>query len=386
MAAHQRSGSSPISAYRYESASEGQYALEVHRVYFGFPGNTANSACRHRGRRAGLWNLYATKETGRNIMRLAAWWRAALGTAKDGMDADFYSRFASRFFLWMRISADSGRSAVWVSPYYVPHGIWPWIPRRVVGALRWLEPRRWLALRTRQAPQAVHFKEVDKGIEWSSCPLRYCDGRIGNGCMVALPRTNWTVSWLLVVCFAWSGPAFAQMNMPGHAMEMQDEISPDQLPVPRKMTGIGNAQMQITSKSKAQMWFNQGLNLLHDFWDYESARAFEQSIRVDPRCAICYWGLYKAESFYHSTAQGYAAKALQKAVALKGGASRRERLYIEATAAGQRTSKNPGPGSNSSRSIELWRELVRSYPEDTQAQIFLAQAVGHAEKLKILES
>src|SRR5690242_18743855 len=113
MAAHQRSGSSPISAYRYESASEGQYALEVHRVYFGFPGNTANSACRHRGRRAGSWNRYATKEIGRNIMRLAAWWRAALGTAKDGMDADFYSRFASRFFLWMRISADSGRSAVW---------------------------------------------------------------------------------------------------------------------------------------------------------------------------------------------------------------------------------------------------------------------------------
>src|SRR5690349_6871522 len=58
-----------------------------------------------------------------------------------------------------------------LSPYYVPHGIWPWIPRRVVGALRWLEPRRWLALRTRQAAQGVHFKEVDKGRGWSSCPL-----------------------------------------------------------------------------------------------------------------------------------------------------------------------------------------------------------------------
>ena len=74
------------------------------------------------------------------------------------------------------------------------------------------------------------------------------------------------------------------------------------------MTGIGNAHMQITATPEAQMWFNQGLNLLHDFWDYESARAFEQSVRVDPQCAMCYWGLYKAESFYHSTAQGYAGR------------------------------------------------------------------------------
>jgi hypothetical protein len=128
--------------------------------------------------------------------------------------------------------------------------------------------------------------------------------------------------------FAGVPGALAQSNMSGHAMEMQDETAPGELPPPQKMTGLGNAYMQITATPEAQMWFNQGLNLLHDFWDYESARAFEQGIRVDPKCAMCYWGLYAAESFYHSTAKGYARQALAQAVILKRYASKRERLYI----------------------------------------------------------
>lgn len=178
--------------------------------------------------------------------------------------------------------------------------------------------------------------------------------------------------------------AFVQMNVCGHVMETQNQTPPGELPVPQKMTGLGNAHMQITATPEAQMWFDQGLNLLHDFWDYEAARAFEQSIRVDPKCAMCYWGLYAAESFYHSTAQGYASRALRQAVTLKRHASKRERLYIEASAV--ETTKNNGPSTGSSHALTLWRKLVRQYPADTQAQIFLAQVVNQKEKLAILQS
>ncbi len=167
----------------------------------------------------------------------------------------------------------------------------------------------------------------------------------------------------------------AQMNMSAHVMETQDETPPGELPVPREMTGIGNVHMQITATPEAQMWFDQGLNLLHDFWDYESARAFEQSVRADPQCAMCYWGVYKAESFYHSTAKDYAGQALAKAVSLKGRVSKREQLYIEASAA-----------HGSSEELKLWRKLVRKYPKDTQARIFLAGLVDHEECLTILQS
>src|SRR4029077_9779043 len=147
------------------------------------------------------------------------------------------------------------------------------------------------------------------------------------------PKTAAFCLILAYVVFGQTPRAAAQMDMTGHTMETKDEIPPDQLPVPEKLTGVGDAHIQITATHEAQMWFDQGLNLIRDFWEYESARAFEQSIRVDPQCAMCYWGLYKAESFYHSTAQGYAGQALEKAVSLKGHASKRERFYIEASTA-----------------------------------------------------
>ena len=182
----------------------------------------------------------------------------------------------------------------------------------------------------------------------------------------------------------------AQMSMSSPVMETKDEIPPDQLPAPEKLTGIGNVRMQITATPEAQAWFNQGLNLLHDFWDYESARAFEQSIRVDPQCAMCYWGLYRAESYYHSTEPSYAAIALAKAVSLEKHASKRERLYIEADAASETARKNAKGSSDpsESESLKLWHKLAKKYPNDSQARIFLALALGFGSKegLSLLET
>jgi hypothetical protein len=58
--------------------------------------------------------------------------------------------------------------------------------------------------------------------------------------------------------------------MPGHdmGMAMKEIPAPGKLPVPVRMTGIGNSHLAITATPEAQVWFDQGLNLLHDFWDY----------------------------------------------------------------------------------------------------------------------
>ncbi len=95
-----------------------------------------------------------------------------------------------------------------------------------------------------------------------------------------------------------AAPAWAQQaGVPaGHNMaDMQPVLPPEQLPAPIRMTGIGNTHIAITAGPEAQAWFDQGLNLMHDFWDYESVKAFEQSVRVDPNCAMCWWGLAQAE-------------------------------------------------------------------------------------------
>ena len=126
------------------------------------------------------------------------------------------------------------------------------------------------------------------------------------------------------------------------------------------MTGIGNVHLKITAAPEAQTWFDQGLNLNYDFWDYESARAFQQAIRIDPNCAMCYWGLYLALSM-RSSEDPYSVEALKKAVALKNHATKNERLYIEAAYAGEDTARDPNKRSNDdeeSNEIKILRKSL----------------------------
>jgi len=168
---------------------------------------------------------------------------------------------------------------------------------------------------------------------------------------------------------------------------------PDKLPPPVALTGIGNGTIAITTSSAdARMWFTQGLNLLHDFWDYESSRAFEQSVRADPNCAMCYWGLYKSENFRGEN-DVWAEAALKQAEKLAGNATPAEKLYIEAAkeewkekVAAKKDEKKSKPGMWSvageapkthvdSKETKTLRKLVVVSPNDVQAKIFLAESL-----------
>jgi tetratricopeptide (TPR) repeat protein len=170
-------------------------------------------------------------------------------------------------------------------------------------------------------------------------------------------------------------------------------VPPEKLPPPEKMAGIGNVSLTITTASpEAQMWFTQGLNLFHDFWDYESSRAFEQSVRVDPTCAMCWWGLYQAEVFRGEN-DAWARAALDQAVRLKKHASRWEQLYIEAAVEAEKEKaqekKSKGRAASGkgwsvegeqtahvdSKETKVWRKVVALRPEDTEAKIFLAESL-----------
>jgi tetratricopeptide (TPR) repeat protein len=178
----------------------------------------------------------------------------------------------------------------------------------------------------------------------------------------------------LCSCLLITVPGSSQMNMSCHDMgKMVAVPPPESLPAPLRIDGLGNSHLKITATPEAQMWFDQGLNEQHDFWNYEAARSFEQAIRVDPKCAMCYWGLSGAMGFYHSdNKSGYAQTALDKAVALKGHASKQEQLYIEATVADQDQGNAPPDPKVESKATQLWRKAVAKDPKDNQAKIFLA--------------
>ena len=152
--------------------------------------------------------------------------------------------------------------------------------------------------------------------------------------------------------------------------DMRPVPPPDQLPAPVRMTGIGNAHIAITGTPEAQAWFDQGLNLMHDFWDYESVKAFEQSVRVDPNCAMCWWGLAEAEGFKNGDRHVYGKQALEKAIALKDHATEPEKLYIEAAQTEENTKESKH--SNNKAEVAILRELVAKDPSDLQARLYLA--------------
>ena len=61
---------------------------------------------------------------------------------------------------------------------------------------------------------------------------------------------------------------------------------------PVAYTGLGVYSYRITTSSPdSQRWFNQGLRLVYAFNHNEAQKAFREAARLDPSCAMCYWGI-----------------------------------------------------------------------------------------------
>jgi tetratricopeptide (TPR) repeat protein len=162
----------------------------------------------------------------------------------------------------------------------------------------------------------------------------------------------------LLVCVC----AFAQM----HDHRPPPDASPvdlAKLPAPRRMFGIGEAHITITTNSpEAQQWFDQGLELLHCFWDYEALRAFEQAARLDQTCAMCHWGIARALDFRGGEdTQVKEEFAAAKKLATK--ASDEEQRYIRAFADANCFQKE-------------MEALIDRYPDDVEAKLMLALRIN----------
>ena len=99
---------------------------------------------------------------------------------------------------------------------------------------------------------------------------------------------------------------------------------------------LGTFERRIsTDVAAAQQYFTQGLRLTYAFNHPEAIRAFEQATRLDPECAMCYWGIAYAYgpniNMPMDSASGVLAwEAAERAQALAAGADEVERALIEA--------------------------------------------------------
>jgi tetratricopeptide (TPR) repeat protein len=147
-----------------------------------------------------------------------------------------------------------------------------------------------------------------------------------------------------------------------------------------RLQNLGPHTFPVTTRSKAaQSFINQGMNLAYGFNHAEAGRAFREAARLDPGCAMAYWGqalVLGPNINVPMTAEDEpkAYELAQKAVSLKAKASARERGYIEALA--QRYSGKAEDRAARDRAYaDAMRELARRYPQDLDAATLFAEAL-----------
>lgn len=148
---------------------------------------------------------------------------------------------------------------------------------------------------------------------------------------------------------------------------------------------LGTLKFSITTSSpQAQDYFNQGLRLTFGFNHEEAGLAFEQAAKVDPDCAMCYWGsalvlgpninlpMDPANEF---RAHELAQKALAAAMAPNSNISAKERGLIEAL------TKRYGENASIDREhrndsyAKAMRTVANRYFEDSTIQSLFAEAL-----------
>src|SRR5919112_1905791 len=109
-------------------------------------------------------------------------------------------------------------------------------------------------------------------------------------------------------------------------------------PLAPLLTNLGTLHHAVTTTSpQAQTFFDQGLRLVYGFNHAEAVRSFREAQRLDPECAMCYWGEAYAlgpnvNDPLTPEREKEAHAVLQKAKALAARATDAERGLIDALA------------------------------------------------------
>ncbi len=152
-------------------------------------------------------------------------------------------------------------------------------------------------------------------------------------------------------------------------------------PAPVLFDNLGSYHQTVsTSSPQAQAYFDQGLRLVYGFNHAEAQRAFQEAARLDPDCAMCYWGIAITYGSNYNSAtdaerERAAYEAVQQARARAARATERERATIEALA--RRHSATPGAdrAALDRAYADAMREVAHRFPSDPDAATLFADAM-----------
>jgi hypothetical protein len=149
-------------------------------------------------------------------------------------------------------------------------------------------------------------------------------------------------------------------------------------------TALGEYDYGISSDvPEAQAYFGQGVQMMYAFTKEDAARSFREAWKLDPDCAICYWGeAWSWGSYLNGVMQGdeapHAYAAIRRAVELaeQGHADERERALIDAMAVRYVEDYDPAErAQQDSAYARAMAAVYEAYPEDLDIGTLYAEAL-----------
>jgi tetratricopeptide (TPR) repeat protein len=144
------------------------------------------------------------------------------------------------------------------------------------------------------------------------------------------------------------------------------------------LAGVGNgASPADTQNAQAQAWYVEGLNLYHAFNHNEARAAFARATELDPKCALCEWGvaLGLGPTLNYGVTEDETALALshaQRAKALLKPGDARAGGLIDAIIVRYARDKPLVRDLDFGKAMD---ELARRYPADDEIANLAAQAL-----------
>ena len=145
--------------------------------------------------------------------------------------------------------------------------------------------------------------------------------------------------------------------------------------------GLGSLAYKITTASPAaQSYFDQGLRLTHAFNHEEAQRAFRKAQKLDPDCAMCFWGEalvlgpnINMPMVEEAVAPAFAAA--QKARALAAKAGPHEQALIAALSTRYAENPKADRAELDAAYAAAMAKTAAQFPEDNEIAVLYAEAL-----------
>jgi tetratricopeptide (TPR) repeat protein len=185
-------------------------------------------------------------------------------------------------------------------------------------------------------------------------------------------RRTWALALLVLL-------AFARVPSAGPAAD-----SPAAGPLAPLLTNLGTLEHPVTTTNpRAQTFFDQGLRLVYGFNHAEAVRSFREAQRLDPECAMCYWGEAYAlgpnvNDPLTPEREKEAHAVLQKAKALAARATDAERGLIDALAPRYSDAPISDRAPRDAAFTAAMKALAGRFPKDPEINTMYAAAAMEA--------